>query len=79
MLSSEIATLISGRYVEISMLPLSFKEYVSYTGNTNELAPLQKITDHYRKIILTLDEDPEADYEEIRRINALDWLIGMSD
>ena len=29
MLSSEISTLLSGRYVEINMLPLSFKEYVS--------------------------------------------------
>jgi predicted AAA+ superfamily ATPase len=38
MLSSEIATLISGRYVEISMLPLSFKEYVESTGSRNELA-----------------------------------------
>ncbi len=30
LLSSEIATLISGRYVEIKMLPLSFKEYYGY-------------------------------------------------
>lgn len=37
MLSSEIATLISGRYIEIAMLPLSFREYVSSTGNINEL------------------------------------------
>jgi predicted AAA+ superfamily ATPase len=29
MLSSELATLLSGRYVEIRMLPLSFSEYVS--------------------------------------------------
>ncbi|HOO33489.1 MAG TPA: ATP-binding protein [Thermotogota bacterium] len=29
MLSSEISTLLSGRYVEVQMLPLSFKEYVS--------------------------------------------------
>ena len=42
-----------------------------------ELAPLQKIADHYQKMILTLDEDPEADYEGIRRVNALDWLMGM--
>lgn len=38
MLSSEIATLISGRYVKIEMLPLSFKEYVESTGNENDLA-----------------------------------------
>ena len=41
-----------------------------------ELTPLQKIIDHYPKFILTLDEDPEADYDGIRRVNALDWLIG---
>jgi hypothetical protein len=44
-----------------------------------ELAPLQKISDHYPKLILTLDEDPEADYDGIRRINALDWLMGKTD
>ncbi|MDR1559391.1 MAG: ATP-binding protein [Clostridiales bacterium] len=36
LLSGELATLLSGRYVEIKMLPLSFKEYVSnFPGNTN--------------------------------------------
>lgn len=38
MLSSEIATLLSGRYVEIAMLPLSFKEYVEGIGGTNNLS-----------------------------------------
>jgi len=33
MLSGELATLLSGRYVEIHLLPLSFKEYLSaFTG-----------------------------------------------
>lgn len=44
-----------------------------------ELLPLEKITDHYPKYILTLDEDPEADYNGIRRVNALDWLMGYID
>lgn len=36
LLSSELATLISGRYVEIKMLPLSFKEYYSYYRDTGK-------------------------------------------
>lgn len=36
LLSGELATLLSGRYIEIKMLPLSFKEYISaYPNNTN--------------------------------------------
>ncbi len=41
-----------------------------------ELLPLQKISDNYPKVILTLDDDPEADYDGIKRINVLDWLMG---
>lgn len=37
LLSGELATLLSGRYVEIKMMPLSFKEYTSYTGETDLL------------------------------------------
>ena len=36
LLSGELATLLSGRYIEIKMLPLSFKEYVSsFEDNSN--------------------------------------------
>lgn len=41
-----------------------------------ELASLQQIQDQYPKYILTLDEDPTADYNGIKRINALKWLLG---
>lgn len=35
LLSGELATLLSGRYIEIKMLPLSFKEYLSAFKNEN--------------------------------------------
>lgn len=44
-----------------------------------ELRPLQAIRDHYPKVILTLDDDPEAQYDGIRRLNARDWLLGLTD
>ncbi|MEG0314868.1 MAG: ATP-binding protein [Erysipelotrichaceae bacterium] len=40
LLSGELATLLSGRYVEIKMLPLSFKEYVSYFKTNHNNAEL---------------------------------------
>lgn len=44
-----------------------------------ELRPLEAISDHYPKIILTMDDDPEVQYDGIRRINARDWLLGLTD
>ena len=35
LLSGELATLLSGRYIEIKMLPLSFKEYISAFDDNN--------------------------------------------
>lgn len=37
MLSGELATLLSGRYVQIKMLPLSFKEFVSFDKNDTNI------------------------------------------
>ncbi len=40
-----------------------------------ELKALESINDHYPKYILTMDVDPEVDYNGIRKINVLDWLL----
>ena len=40
-----------------------------------ELAPLKKINDNYPKYILTLDDDLDADFDGIKKINVLNWLI----
>ena len=57
---------------------------VSYkTDNPNtlerELAPLKAINDNNQKLLLTLDDEPYTSYDGIKRINALDWLLGKTD
>lgn len=42
LLSSELATLLSGRYIEVKMLPLSFKEYKSFYNELNNDELYQK-------------------------------------
>lgn len=63
LLSSELATLLSGRYVEIKMLPLSFKEY-------KEAINIDDLEEVYKKYIslgsfpytLQLEEDEISRY-----------------
>ena len=40
-----------------------------------ELKSLQKTGDFYPKYLLTMDRDLETDYEGIRKINVIDWLL----
>ena len=40
-----------------------------------ELSPLEKINDNYPKYILTMDDDLEADFNGIKKINVIDWLL----
>ena len=68
MLSSEIATLISGRYIQIEMLPLSFKEYcIARDGFEDRIT---KYTDYLLSssfpYVLELDSNPNIirDYLE---------------
>ena len=41
-----------------------------------ELRVLRKVTDNYPKYLLTLDGDPAADFDGIKKMNALEWLLG---
>jgi predicted AAA+ superfamily ATPase len=47
MLSSDISTLLSGRYVEIKMLPLSFKEFLLF----GHLPPNWSVEDKFRQYL----------------------------
>lgn len=63
LLSSELATLISGRYVEIKILPLSFKEY--YHFYQNDKKSKQELFDEYLKFgglpqLLSLPQDEKT-------------------
>lgn len=46
MLSGELATLLSGRYITIDMLPFSFQEYCTAVGNTK--TPREHFNDYLR-------------------------------
>lgn len=60
MLSGELATYLTGRYMQIHMLPLSFKEYLNYYGNDNELKKYDiYIQNGGFPYLLNLNEDKE--------------------
>ena len=40
-----------------------------------ELRPLEKVRDNYEKIVLTLDRALDDDYNGIRVVNVVDWLL----
>jgi predicted AAA+ superfamily ATPase len=48
MLSGELATLLSGRYVEIRMLPLSFSEYLAFMGERQPAALKAAFNDYMK-------------------------------
>ena len=62
LLSGELATLLSGRYIEIKMYPLSFKEYKDYYNEeNNEKLYLKYINNSSMPYALKLDDQDEID------------------
>lgn len=64
LLSSELSTLLSGRYVEIKMQPLSFKEYLDFIENNND-QNLQEKFNQYLKFgglptVVDLMDNPDT-------------------
>ena len=60
-MSGELATLLSGRYIEVQMLPLSFKEYTSVFNDNRDLPTLYKqyLENGSFPYITELEEDKE--------------------
>lgn len=60
MLSGELATYLTGRYMQVHMLPLSFKEYLKYYGEDNELKKYDSyIQNGGFPYLLNLNEDKD--------------------
>lgn len=60
MLSGELATFLTGRYMQIHMLPLSFKEYLSGIKSANELKEYQNYIENGGfPYLLSINDDKE--------------------
>lgn len=59
MLSGDLATLLTGRYVEIKMLPLSFYEFVEVTGSGQEQGLSEYMRDGGLPYVAVMDRTPE--------------------
>jgi predicted AAA+ superfamily ATPase len=70
MLSGEIATLLSGRYVQLQMLPLSFKEYLSSFADKTDIS--RKYRDYLVNSSFPYTLELEGNKELIR-----DYLSGI--
>lgn len=71
LLSGELATLLSGRYVEIKMLPLSFKEYVSAFLENSSIDRLYQNYIHNSSFPYTLEMKRQKDIRQ--------YLAGIMD
>lgn len=59
MLSGDLATLLTGRYVELSMLPLSFSEYCRAAGCTGEAALNEYMRYGGMPYVAAMDKTPD--------------------
>ena len=85
-LSGELATLLTGRYVELKMLPLSLKEYLSVNKDEKLLEAYNNYLKSSFPFAITLDETRKRQYLEgiystivlkdiVKRLNVTDVSI----
>jgi len=85
-LSGELATLLTGRYVEVKMLPLSLKEYLSVNRDEKLLEAYNNYLKSSFPFAITLDETRKRQYLEgiystvvlkdiVKRLNVTDVSI----
>ena len=63
-------------------LPCYFQVALSVRDESvlkRELTPFRSIRDQYPKTLLTLDDDPPLDYDGIRQMNIMDFLLDAID
>lgn len=78
LLSSELSTYLSGRYVEIKVLPLSFREFLDFHGYT--VAQRKSPTGQMRKRILDAEGesyDPKELYQAYARFGGMPMLADV--
>ena len=70
--------------LEVDFVAVKAEEKVYYqvaasvtdeTTLQRELAPLQKIPDQYEKVLLTMDRSYIKDYDGIKNVNIIDFLL----
>ena len=78
LLSSELSTYLSGRYVEIKVLPLSFREFLDFHGYT--VTERKSPTGQLRKRILDAEGesyDPKELYQTYARFGGMPMLADV--
>lgn len=78
LLSSELSTYLSGRYVEIKVLPLSFREFLDFHGYT--VTQRKSPTGQLRKRILDAEGesyDPKELYQAYARFGGMPMLADV--
>lgn len=78
LLSSELSTYLSGRYVEIKVLPLSFREFLDFHGY--QLTERKALTGQMKKRVVDADGeicDPKELYEAYTKFGGMPMLADV--